>query len=183
MLRNTDTSYGWLTIVVHWLTAVTVIGLFAAGVWMVDLDYYSSWYKTAPHWHKSVGLLLAVVTLARLVWRYSHPRPVMDLPALHRRLARVGHMALYLGLLALFTSGFLISTADGRGIDVFNWFTVPALPVAFERQEDIAGVVHEWVAYGLIGLAVVHALAALQHHLLHKNDILIRMLKPLKEEL
>ena len=54
MFRNTKLSYGLIAIASHWLSAVAVIGLFAMGVWMVELTYYSPWYKTAPHWHKSV---------------------------------------------------------------------------------------------------------------------------------
>lgn len=55
--------------VLHWSVAAIVIGLFASGFWMVDLSYYSSWYRTAPFWHKSVGVLLFLMMGYRVLWR------------------------------------------------------------------------------------------------------------------
>ena len=61
MLKNTHDGYGWLSIVLHWLTALLVFGMFALGLWMVELDFYNPWYKDAPHYHKSIGIVLAVL--------------------------------------------------------------------------------------------------------------------------
>ena len=177
MLKNTSSQYGWLSIAVHWLVAVAVFGLFAAGFWMVDLSYYSSWYRTAPHWHKSVGILLAIVMLLRLLWRVISPAP--KALATHKRwekqTATLVQFALYFGILLLVVSGYLISTEDGRPIAVFDWFEVPALGALFAAQADIAGLVHEYVAYSVISLAVLHSLAALKHHFIDKDHTLKRM--------
>nr|MCS5564310.1 cytochrome b/b6 domain-containing protein [Oleiphilaceae bacterium] len=56
-LQNSPERYGLIAILIHWLVAVTVIGLFALGYWMVDLTYYDDWYKRAPDIHRSIGLL------------------------------------------------------------------------------------------------------------------------------
>ncbi len=53
-LRNSSTRYGWVSIVIHWGVALVVFGLFALGLWMVGLDYYSAWRKDAPDLHKSI---------------------------------------------------------------------------------------------------------------------------------
>jgi cytochrome b561 len=74
-------------------------------------------------------------------------------------------------------SGYLISTADGRAIQVFDWFEVPALVTGIANQEDIAGAVHYWVAVALIALASLHGLAALKHHFLDRDGTLLRMLR------
>ena len=182
MWKNTQHSYGWLSITLHWVSALCVIALFAVGFWMVDLNYYSEWYRTAPHYHKSVGLLFAALTLLRLIWVTLNPRPVSEGKPVERRLAAVAHKIMYLLLFTLFLSGYLISTADGRGIEVFDWFTVPALGAFIENQEDVAGWVHEWLAYTLISLAVLHALAALKHHFFDKDKTLRKMLKPIEEQ-
>lgn len=181
MFKNSPRSYGLISIVFHWLSALTVIALFALGWWMVDLTYYSEWYRTAPHYHKSAGLLLAAVTLARLIWKWRQPRPEGLGKPFEKRAAHVAHSVLYVLLFSLFVSGYLISTADGRGIEVFNWFTVPSSGEWVENQEDIAGSIHEWLAYGIIGLAVIHALAALKHHFIDRDVTLKRMLTPGKE--
>lgn len=73
-------------------------------------------------------------------------------------------------------TGYLISTADGRGIDVFEIITIPAFGSIIENQEDIAGLIHKWLAYLLILLAALHAFAALKHHFIDKDNTLNRMI-------
>jgi cytochrome b561 len=176
--RNTVQRWGLVTIAIHWLTAVIVIGMFALGLWMVELTYYDEWYREAPHIHKSIGVLLFLLTAMRLGWRWANPTPA-SLPG-HSRLqliaARTAHALIYVLLFAIMASGYLISTADGRAIDVFNWFSVPATIHGYENQEDIAGLVHLVLAISLISLVVVHAAAALLHHFHDRDDTLKRML-------
>ncbi len=81
-------------------------------------------------------------------------------------------------LLALVASGYLISTADGRPVEVFGWFEVPATLHGIEGQEDAAGDIHFLLAMVLLGVVVLHALAALRHHLVLKDATLRRMLAP-----
>ncbi len=76
-------------------------------------------------------------------------------------------------------SGYLISTADGRAIDVFGLVSIPALPIDFANQEDIAGIVHEVLAWSLILISTGHVFAALKHHFINKNNTLVRMVKVL----
>lgn len=164
-------------VILHWVSAFTVIGMFASGLWMVDLTYYSDWYKTAPHWHKSVGLLLFAITALRLMARAATSRPPSFSNTVEKTLSHVGHALLYTLMIALFISGYLISTADGRAIDVFNWFSVPAFGELFENQEVIAGDAHFYIAWSLIVLSTIHVIAALKHHFLSKDDTLKQMLR------
>jgi cytochrome b561 len=99
---------------------------------------------------------------------------------MEKRAAKLAHGVLYLLMLMIFLSGYLISTADDRGIDVFDWFTVPSMGELIDSQEDIAGLVHEYLAYTLIAMVVLHALAALKHHFIDKDNVLKRMVKPTK---
>ena len=97
-------------------------------------------------------------------------------------MAKAAHFLLYLLLLITIVSGYLISTADGRAIELFNTLiSIPAPPVEFQNQEDLAGAVHFIVATLLITLAAVHAIAALKHHFIDKDTTLKRMLA-LREE-
>jgi cytochrome b561 len=175
--RNTSERYGLVSLVLHWLVAVVVFGLFGLGYWMVGLDYYSSWYKTAPELHKSIGLLLFAVMLVRMLWRRLSPPPA-SLPnhgSLTRLASKLGHAFLYLGLFVLMVSGYLISTAEGRGIPVFGLFEVPATVSSIPNQEDVAGLVHEYLAWALVIFAGIHALAALKHHFIDRDATLRRM--------
>ncbi|GHF94058.1 cytochrome b [Thalassotalea marina] len=178
MIKNTTTRYGLLTIIIHWLVALAVVGLFALGYWMVDLNYYSTWYQTAPNIHKSVGILLFTVMLVRVLARVfqQKPVPLEQHSALEKKLAHTAHYLMYVGLFIIMLSGYLISTADGRPIEVFGLIEVPALGSFVENQEDIAGEIHEYFAYGLMVLVLLHAGAALKHHFIDKDQTLNRML-------
>ncbi|EZQ19580.1 cytochrome b [Halopseudomonas bauzanensis] len=177
-LRNSQQRYGLVAIVLHWLVALAVIGLAILGLWMTDLSYYSPYYRSAPFWHKSIGITLAAVLVLRLLWRWGNPRPA-HLPN-HKRweisVAGVVHGLLYLLLLVIVVSGYLISTATGQGISVFGWFEIPASITGLPSQADRAGAVHYWVAIAVLGLAALHALGALKHHFLDRDDTLRRML-------
>ncbi len=175
-MSNAVKNYNWVARAIHWISALAIIGMFSVGLWMVDLSYYSQWYRTAPHWHKSVGILLALLTVLRLVWKVVTVSPVIEGSAIVKVAAKIGHFVMYLLLFVLFTSGYLISTADGRSIDVFNWFAVPGLGALFENQADLAGEIHFYVAWALIVLAVIHVLAALKHHFIDKDNTLRKMI-------
>jgi cytochrome b561 len=177
-LRNDNQRYGLVAVGLHWLVAVCVIGQFGLGLWMRSLGYYDAWYRLGPWWHKGIGVALFVVLLLRLIWRLSNPRPahLASHQPYERLVAGIAHGLLYLLLFALMLSGYLISTADGRGLEVFDWFTIPATLSGLEQQEDIAGQIDLWLAWTVIGLAALHALAALKHHFIDRDATLKRML-------
>lgn len=175
---NNPTRFGSIAIALHWLVAIAVISLFTLGWWMTGLDYYSVWYQAAPWWHKSIGLTLALVMLIRLLWRFFSPppEPLTSHTSAGVRVAKAVHLLLYLLLFIILISGYLISTADGRPIEVFGWFEVPATLTAIPNQEDIAGWIHWMVACTLMGLVLLHAAAALKHHFIDRDRTLLRIL-------
>jgi len=162
----------------HWITGLLILGLFAVGVWMRSLSYYDPWYQTAPIWHKEIGIITAILIMLRVIWRIKSgvPKPLSSHKKWEIHLAHLIHMLMYLMIFVIILSGYLIATADNRGIDVFGIFEVPAVINAIENQEDIAGFIHEWVAYGLIALVVLHVAGALKHHVIDKDSTLKRML-------
>jgi len=177
-IRNTEDSWGLVSIVLHWLVAVAVLSLFGLGLYMVELDYYDSMYKTAPYIHRSIGILLFITIIFRLVWRGMNttPQALENHKAWEVTIAHWVHMALYGLLIVLMLSGYFISTADGRAISVFAWFEVPSIVSGIDNLEDLAGDVHEFLAYVLISMIVLHAVGAFKHHLLDKDRTLLRML-------
>lgn len=177
-LRNTSSRYGWVSVFMHWSVALVVFGLFALGLWMVGLDYYSTWRKDAPDLHKSIGLVLLAVMVLRVLWRFiSPPPPTLESYSRMTRIgAKFGHSFLYLALFAVMITGYLISTADGVGIPVFGLFEVPALVSGLPDQADTAGVIHFYLAWALVIFSGLHALAALKHHFIDRDATLTRML-------
>ncbi|WP_237067067.1 cytochrome b [Microbulbifer guangxiensis] len=176
--KNSESAYGWVAIVFHWLMAPVVIGLFALGWWMRQLSYYDPWYRQGPEIHKAIGILLLIALLVRLAWKFLNvsPAAVPGTPRWQTVAARFAHGGIYLLLLAIMTSGYLISTADGRAISVFDLFSVPATLQGLPNQEDIAGEIHEILAWTLMGLVALHALAAMKHHFIDRDATLLRML-------
>ncbi|VVN35422.1 Cytochrome b561 [Pseudomonas fluorescens] len=177
-LRNSSSRYGWVSIFIHWTVALAVFGLFASGLWMVGLDYYSTWRKDAPDLHKSIGLVLLAVMVLRVLWRFVSPPPstLESYSRMTRIGAKFGHSFLYLSLFAVMIAGYLISTADGVGIPVFGLFEVPALVSGLPDQADTAGLIHFYLAWVLVIFSGLHALAALKHHFIDRDATLARML-------
>ncbi len=177
-VRNTANRFGVVTIGIHWLVAVAVFGLFGLGYWMVGLSYYDDWYRTGPDIHRSIGILLLLVMVLRLGWRFINPvpRPLPNHSRLEVLAAHGAHLLLYVLIFVAMISGYLISTADGSSISVFGWFEVPSVTGQIKGMEDTAGLVHYWATWALVILAGLHGLAAIKHHLIDRDDTLRRML-------
>lgn len=176
---NTAQTYGWVSITLHWLMAIALIGMYSVGTYMVDLDYYDPLYHTLPALHKATGISLALLLMLRLAWKYAQPQPMpvaSSAPAITEQLAKLGHLALYGLLILLIISGYLISTAKGHGISVVGLFEVPALLPVNQDRGELAGDIHEILANLFIFIVGVHALAALIHHFYWKDNTLKRML-------
>ena len=177
-LRNTSRRYGIISISLHWIFAIAVYAMFGLGLWMVTLSYYDGWYHQAPELHKSIGVLLMMGLVIRVIWRHISPPPAA--PKTHSKFTRISavaaHITLYALLFAHQISGNLISTAEGKPISVFGIFDVPATLADAGSQADIAGVIHLWLAWSVVILSVLHGLAALKHHFIDKDDTLKRML-------
>ncbi|MCY3768912.1 MAG: cytochrome b [Gammaproteobacteria bacterium] len=177
MLCNSRTGFGAITIAIHWVSVLVILGQFCMGLYMLSLDYYDPYYNLLPHYHKSIGILFAVLLLVRILWSAMNPRPLPAKGVSDRehKLALITHKTL-LGLLVIVVVfGYLISTADGSSIRVFNLFEVPAT-LSSANQEDWAGELHYWFALSVILLSGIHALAALKHHFVDRNETLARML-------
>ncbi len=174
--RNSTSSYGLISIAIHWLMAIAVFAMFALGLWMRTLDYYHDWYHAAPYLHKGMGVLLLLALLFRLGWRISNTRPELMGQNWEQSIALMVHRLHYLLLFALMITGYLIPTAEGVGIDVFGYFTLPALLVVNKDTADLIGLAHLYLAWSAIGLATAHAGAAFKHHFIDHDNTLRRMM-------
>jgi cytochrome b561 len=177
-MTETTHQFGWVAIITHWIIALAVFGLFGLGYWMVDLGYYDSWYVAAPNLHKSVGLCLLVVMIFSVIWRLTHARadPLPTHTHLEQILSRAMHFSLTLMIFLVIVSGYLISTSQGVGIEVFELFEVPGFGSFVEDQEHNAGLIHKYAAFIVTALALFHIMAALKHHIIDKDETLTRML-------
>jgi cytochrome b561 len=175
MIRDDSSRYGLMSQIFHWGMAAGIIALFALGWWMVRLDYYDYYYTRAPALHRSTGMVILFALLLRIAWRFTNTKPVRaGLTPFELKASRLVHLAFYPLLICLMLSGYLISTADGRPIDVFGWLEVPAL-IQNKSLADIAGPLHRWIAYSVMALTALHASAAIKHALArHSAQLLAR---------
>jgi len=156
--------------------ALALFGMFALGLWMTDLVYYDRWYHDAPEIHKGIGILLLIVLLFRFFWRLINTRPELIGAWWEQVVALSVHRLHYVLMFTVLITGYLIPTAEGVGIDVFGWFTVPATLMFDKQQADLIGNIHRVSAWAMMGLAGLHAGAALKHHVIDKDITLLRML-------
>lgn len=175
-LRDTVAGYGLVTRSAHWLMAAGFFFLFALGFWMVGLDYYSPYYTSAPDLHRSLGIVFAAALIARFVWVQLSTKPInAELSRSERITAAIVQWSFYPLLLAISISGYLIATTDGRAVDVFGLFSLPAV-ITDRNITDTSGLLHRWLSYATLALAGLHTAAALKHHFWDRNDVLKRML-------
>ncbi len=169
--------YDAVTIVLHWLTALLVLALFAlAQLW--DFAPRDSALKhTMQSLHVSLGVSLAAVLAARLVWRvlYGRHLPRSGSP-LMARAARAMHLSLYVLLVTMVAAGFGKIWSRGRAAGFFDLFSLPPAFAIDPGWRPIVDTVHEWGAWTIIVLAACHAGAALYHHYALRDGTLRRML-------
>ncbi|VAW51317.1 Cytochrome B561 [hydrothermal vent metagenome] len=176
-LLNSTSQYGWISIVLHWSMALVLIGMFFLGDYMVELNYYDTWYHKAPAIHKATGIILGMFLMFRIGWNYAQSRPVsLEKSVTLTVLAKLGHLSIYLIIIVLCISGYFISTAKGQGIDVFYLFELPALLADSADRGEAAGKVHDIAGSLFILIIVLHAIAGLVHHFAFKDRTLKRIL-------
>lgn len=182
MLRNTGTSYGWIAIVLHWTIGLLVIGQVVLGLLMARLEDQRLSFDLIQL-HKSLGFLTLALALARIAWRLADPAPAppAGTPPLERRAAAVSHAVLYLLMLGLPLTGWVLVSVSPLDMPTFAFYRVliPNLPLPMsEPMEDLWSTVHRLVAYLMLGLICVHVLAALRHHFWLRDSVLMRMIRP-----
>ncbi len=175
-LLSTEARWGFIAKLFHWTMAVGLLGLCAFGFWMSDLPRGPAMFK-AYALHKSCGITLLALALARLAWRAVDRRPA-ELPAPGwQKLAALGtHLALYALMLAVPLAGWAYNSAANFPLQWFGLVNLPALVPASPLLKEFFHEAHELGAIALLVLTAVHVAAAWKHHLLDKDNTLRRML-------
>ncbi len=127
--------------------------------------------------HKSIGMTILLLALVRLFYRLRHPAPALPaaMPRWQIYASHASHFLLYGFLFALPISGWLMSSASAYTVSWFNLFALPDLIAANESNADLLSTIHERLSDALALIAMVHIAAALKHHLIDKDTVLVRM--------
>lgn len=202
--------YTTVAIVLHWLIALSIIGLIIVGLWMsnaaeglsdmapAERRAFAPQLQTIFQLHKSLGLTVLALTLVRIVWRLTHrPPPLPAMPGWQKAAALATHFGFYVLMLALPLSGWAYVSSgyneEGEAFPVvtmwFGLFEVPHIPFIAEASDaariaiaETAYEAHELLAYGAIALILLHVGAALKHQFFDRDGTLSRMLPMAKRD-
>jgi cytochrome b561 len=180
MLHNMRERWGSLSIVLHWTIAVLVLLVqVPVGIAMLALDAGAA-QDLAFNIHKTTGIVIFVLAVIRLAWRWSNPVPSLpdDLPAWQRRAARASHAVLYFLLFAMPISGFLYTAMGGFPVPFFMLVDLGPLVPENAAAADAFRAIHLTLQWLLYATVLLHVLGALQHHFVRRDGILLRMLSP-----
>lgn len=169
--------YGGTAIALHWIVAVLIVGNLAFGLYVSSLDISPAKLRYIS-WHKWVGVTVFLLAAARLAWRLGHPAPPLpdSMPAWERRAATAAHALLYVLFFAAPLTGWLFSSAAGFQVVYLGLLPIPDLLEKNRELADVLKPLHKWINYSMAALVALHAAAALKHHLLDRDDVLVRML-------
>ncbi len=177
-LKSNDARWGAGAQFLHWLMALLIIGLSAVGWRMTALPNSPDKIKIYA-FHKSVGLTLLVLVVLRLIWRVIDRRPSdpAAMPPWQVNAARFVHALLYVVMLAMPLSGWLFNSAANFPLQWFGLFSVPSLTHGADLAlKGFARAAHYWFFWVLAAAFTAHVAAALKHHFVDRDEVLVRML-------
>ena len=175
--------YTRTAIALHWIIALLIFTAFPVGLYMHDLPL-------SPHklrlfsYHKWIGVTIFLLAIARVSWRSTHrPPPLLSaMPSWERFLAQAVHYLLYVLILAIPLSGWLMSSAKGIQTVYFGILPLPNLVPKDKELGDALKEVHESLNFTMLGLVIAHVGGALKHHFIDHDDILALMLPFLRSK-
>jgi cytochrome b561 len=183
MGRVGSAHYNAVAKTLHWLIALGIIGMLALG-WIMGSVPNGPLKFSLFQWHKSIGITILLLSLIRLGWRLIHTAPPLpaDMPRWEVIAAKTTHVLFYILIIVMPLTGWIIVSASPLGLPtilygVIPWPHLPILPT-LENKKQIGhffGDVHGFLAYIIAGLLVLHIGAAWKHHLINRDDVLLRM--------
>jgi cytochrome b561 len=175
-------NYTRTAIALHWLIAIALVATFGVGFYMHDLPL-SPFKLRIYSWHKWAGVTIFLLVLFRLGWRFTHrpPAPPVGTPAWQHTVAEATHLLIYVLMIAIPLSGWLMSSAKGFQTVYFGILPLPDLLAKNKELGDALAFVHKILNFTLAGVVLAHAGAAIKHHFIDRDDVLTRMLPMLKK--
>lgn len=165
--------YDRVSMALHWAMAIAIVALFASGLLAEELPRETR--RTMLAVHGFAGLVILALVILRAGWRATHPVENLSGRGVMVLLSRVTHGLLYLLMAAVPLSGWWMTSVQGRTLTLVG-VTLPAIVERAPEWRKLAEGLHESLANGLVILAVLHAAAAVLHHVVLKDGVLRRML-------
>lgn len=196
-MNHSSTRYTKVAVILHWLIAIGIFGMFALGWFMSDLpkeapkqmayDLFNwgiyTWQLTEEasprsfyfNLHKSIGITIFALIIIRLLWRFTHKPPALlsSYKAIERKLATGAHHLLYLLMIALPFTGLKTAIYSKYGV---KWFGLDFISGVDDKTvREFYKEAHEIIGIVILVVIVIHILAALKHKFIDKDETLSRM--------
>ena len=174
------TTYDPVARSLHWLIAGLAVIVVALGWAIPGAARETGSREVLLLLHRSIGLLIIAVMLARALWRLGHPPPPLpsSLALIERLAAHANHLLLYVFFVVQPVSGYVNAAAAGHSVNLFGIVAIPPLLPEDGRLSQIANAVHLVGQFVVYALVAVHVVAALMHALIRRDGIFERMLPP-----
>jgi cytochrome b561 len=177
-LNDTATGYGWVSIVLHWLTAILIVYLLYLGSTIGSFE--GSERVEAVNRHTSLAITSFVLLAGRIVWRFwrRHPGPTAEQQGWAYTLGKYTHYAILVALGVMLVTGPLMQFGYGRDIVVYDWFAIGA---PFEANFALAGFlhsVHKWSAILIFIGVVLHIGGVYKHTAFNQDGTLAKIIIP-----
>ncbi|MBK6324264.1 cytochrome b [Candidatus Aalborgicola defluviihabitans] len=181
---NTDIAsrrYNGFSMLLHWILALALVGMFTMGLYMADLPFSPQRLKLY-NWHKWAGITVLTLSTLRLLWRLTHRPPplpqavTLAMPGWQMQVYQATHVLMYALFFAVPLIGWSYSSAAGFPIVVFGVLPLPDFVAPDKALAELIKPWHAIAAFTLAGLVVLHVAAALKHHWIDKDGLLARIL-------
>ena len=181
MIQNTNSTYGVVSIINHWLGGLLFLAIVAMGFYMTLLPR-SPLKEQLLMLHQSLSVILIGIVFVRIFWKFMTPMPniIRSYPLWEMLLAKIVHTLLFLNLIAVPLSGWYLNNVRGEDLMFFSYWVLPRI-----TDESIDSVVfalglHTYLTQGFFLLLFLHLMGSIKHHWIDKDNTLRRMLRPEK---
>jgi cytochrome b561 len=178
-LKDSSHSFGWVSIFLHWLSAVLVIILWVIGDGISALE--PEQVSERRQLHVSLALAFYLFLLARIMWRLHSKHPhVRGQSVLTHRLAATVHYLLLAGLAGMLCSGPLLAWSSATPIVIFGRFDIQGPAAGIPWIHELASATHGFCGKAVLWLTVIHVVGAFKHLMFHNDETFARMFVPKK---
>ena len=177
-LKNSEQGYGLVGRVNHWATALVFIASIALGMVLEGMERGDTFFQLMGL-HKGLAIVLMGLVLWRLIWLFVDRARVAQEPVAQWQssLARAVRWLLWVGMIAMPISGWLMSNSAGHPVGFFGLFELPVITPESESIHELVETVHAVLPKLLIAAMVLHLAGALKHHWVDRDGTLSRMIK------
>lgn len=182
-MSGPTTTYSRVSVFLHWTIALLVFGQIGL-IWAHEATHGQEVSRTFVTFHKADGMLILMLTLIRILWRFKEPWIALpgSMKTWEKWLARITQVGFYVLMIGMPLGGWLASSAAGRDISFYGLFNWPLLPIGGGREAARQFMdMHELAAKFLYVLLFLHIAGALKHQFIDKDNVLRGMLPFLAE--